>query len=210
MKKTTKYDNNSERYKKAKVAEAELNKRITETFTTTSKYNLKNLLGWAILLIIVLVPLILFIYVIWFFQIPIYYVLIVLVLSLLPGLCKCYGLIVAGFTIFSGIKLAFSGHYFAVLPVIPFTVFNPRISYFCLGWGLLVAGRQSRSKFGLFLGTLNLLGGAFGLFHFKSSTHIVAPGFWGSAISGILTVGLGCSMMTTILNSWSKSKSVEE
>jgi hypothetical protein len=57
---------------------------------------------------------------------------------------------------------------------------------------------------GFILAAANLVGGALEIFQFKHTTFITAPSFWGSAISGILTIGLGCSTVSTILNSWSK------
>ncbi len=196
-----------EHVRKVKLAEAALDQRIAASSPETAK---TNFITQGIALLIILVPLVAVAYVIWLFQIPFYFVLLVLLFAILPGLCKCYGIIVGGFTALSGIKLAFAWQYFAVQPVLPFLIFNAQLSYFCLGWGLLVASRQTRSTFGLLLGAINLFGGVFGLFQFKSSTHIVAPGFLGSLISGLLTIGLGCSTIATILNSWSPSKTAQD
>lgn len=203
MKKGVKLYQNTEHYKKVKQAEALLDKRIKETSEQASKEHQGShldLFGCMSGLLIIGIAL--------FAGVPIPFVFVVSVFFVFPVLCKCYGIIVAGFTIFSGIKLAFSGQYFAVVPILPFTVCNPPLSYFCLWWGLLVASRYTRSKLGFILGTANLLGGVFGLFQFKHSTYIVAPGFWGSAISGIFTIALGCSMIKVILSSWSKSEAV--
>lgn len=202
IKKGIKSYKNTEHYKKVKQAEAELNKRIEETSTQREeKYQESHLdlFGWIFVLLLLGIAL--------FAEVPISFVLLVLIFLVFPILCQCYGVIVAGFTIFFGIKLSFSGQYFAVVPVLPFTVINPPLSYFCLGWGLLVASRRTRSKFGFILGMANLLGGVLGLFWFKQSTYIyiVAPGYLGSAIFGILTICLGCSMIKVILDSWSKS-----
>jgi uncharacterized paraquat-inducible protein A len=134
------------------------------------------------------------------------FALMILIFLIFPILCEYYGVIVAGFTIFSGIKLFFSDQYFAIAPVLPFTVYNLPLSYFCLGWGLLVASKRSRSKLGFLMATANLLGGVLDMFHFQQSTFIVAPGYWGSAISGILTIFLGLSMIQVIIGSWSKSR----
>lgn len=196
---------NTEHYKRVNQAEAELGKRIQEISTQTKEEYQEThlgLLGWISVFLLLGVAL--------FAGVPIPFVLLVLIFFVFPILCKCYGLIVAGFTIFSGIKFAFSGQSFAVAPVLPFTVINLPISYFCLGWGLLVASRRTRSKLGFLLSTANLLGGVLGLFWFPQgiSISIVAPGYFGSAISGILTICLGCSMMKVILDSWSKSKAV--
>lgn len=209
IKKRVKSYKNTEHYKKVKQAEKKLNKRIQETSTqinqeyqANQEYQVSHLdlFGWISALLLLGIAL--------FAGVPIPFVLLVLIFFIFPILCKCYGVIVAGFTIFSGIKLSFSGQYFAVIPVLPFTVINRPLSYFCLGWGLLVASRRSHSKIGFLLGTANLLGGGLGLFQFKQVTRIVAPGFWGSAISGILTICLGCSMIKVIFDSWSKSKVV--
>jgi hypothetical protein len=131
------------------------------------------------------------------------WILLLLVGLLCPPLCQVYGLIVGGFTALLGVKLAFVvGQSFSVLPALPFLILEPRLSYFYLGWGLLVASRKSRSGLGFGLALLNLLGGALGLFLVKSSTTITLPGIWGSLLSGLLTIGLGCSTVKTILRSW--------
>jgi hypothetical protein len=203
IKKRVKSYKNTEHYKQVKQAEKELDKRIQETSKQINKEYQANYLSLFVGLILALgiVGFALFAA-----KVPIASVLLGLIFFIFPILCQCYGVVVAGSTIFSGIKLSFSGQYFAVVPVLPFTIINPRLSYFCLGWGLLVASRRSHSKFGFLLGTANLLGGGLGLFKFKHVTSIVAPGFWGSAISGILTIVLGCSMIQVIFDSWSKSK----
>jgi hypothetical protein len=133
IKKRVKSYKNIEHYKKVKQAEKELDKRIQETsIQTNQEYQVShlNLFGWISALLLLGVAL--------FAGVPIPFVLLVLIFFIFPILCKCYGVIVAGFTIFSGIKLSFSGQYFAVVPVLPFTVINPPLSYFCLGWGLLL------------------------------------------------------------------------
>lgn len=140
--------------------------------------------------------------------VPIPFVLLVLIFLIFPILCKCYGIVVAAFTIFAGIRLSFSGQSFAVVPVLPFTIYNHPLSYFCLGWGLLIASRHSRSKLSFLLKTANLLGVVLGLFQFQRRTYFIAPGYWGSAICGILTIVIGCSMIKVILDSWSKTKPV--
>lgn len=194
---------NTEHYKKVKQAEAELNKRIHEKSTQIKEEYQESylgLFGWISALLLLGVAL--------FTGVPFYFVLLVLIFFVFPILCKCYGVIVGGFTIFSGIKLFFSGQYFAIVPVLPFTIYNPPLSYFCLGWGLLIASRCSHSKLGFLLGTVNLLGGVLGFLSFRQIMYIAAPGYWGSAISGILTICLGCSMIKVILDSWFKPRSV--
>lgn len=129
--------------------------------------------------------------------------LLLLVGLLCPPLCQVYGLIAGSFTALIGVKLAFvAGQSFSVLPALPFMILEPRLSHFYLGWGLLAASRKTRSGIGFGLALLNLLGGALGLFSFKSSTVITLPGIWGSILSGLLTVGLGCSTVNAILQSW--------
>lgn len=235
---------NAEQYKRAKQAEAELDKRIRETSRETSReinerHQLLDLLGqmiampllgvallfkvlfvgtqetgaetsqehqpnqpdplmWIIALLILGVAL--------FVGTPFPILLLVLLFFVFPGLCKSYGVIVGAFTIFSGIKLFFSGEYFRVIPALPFTIVNPSLSYFCLGWGLLVASRHTRSRLGFLLGVANLLGSGLGLFRFKQVEQIVAPGLWGAAISAILTIILGYSIVKVILDSYRNSK----
>ncbi|UJB71141.1 hypothetical protein HRE53_09155 [Acaryochloris sp. 'Moss Beach'] len=137
---------------------------------------------------------------------PIFYLLVVLTFLAFPFLCKGYGLIIASFTILSGIKLAFSGQFFVIAPVIPVTVMNLEVSYCCLGWGVLAAGRRTHSKLGLLLGIAYVLGGVLGLLQFRQSTYINAPGVWGSAVSAILIICLGYFMIKVIVASWRKSK----
>ncbi|XQQ05813.1 MAG: hypothetical protein EDM05_66920 [Leptolyngbya sp. IPPAS B-1204] len=214
------------RYKKIKQAEAEFERLIQRSRWETlnparierkraskpaqakvsTNQNSESIwpLAFGIGLVILFICLIL--YVLWRLNPPIRTVLVVLLCLVLPGLCKVYSIIVGGFTIFSGIRLGFSaGQSFSVLPIAPFYIFDPSLSYFCLSWGLLVASRQTRSKLGFSLGLLNLLGGVFGLFYFKSSTKVTAPGILGGIISGLYMVGLGSSIIKTIHESWTQS-----
>ncbi|MFM7426594.1 MAG: hypothetical protein ACKO7W_16630 [Elainella sp.] len=155
------------------------------------------------LVALILALLVLLGYWIWTSQPALLWMLLLTIGLFSPGLCQIYGLIVGGFTVLMGVKWAFVvGQSFSVLPTLPFVILEPRLSYFYLGWGLLAASRKNRSGLGFGLALLNLLGGALGLFSVKSSTAITLPGFWGSMLSGLLTVGLGCSMANTILQSW--------
>jgi hypothetical protein len=212
----------TEQSQKVKQAALELDHRIRELSAETqaeSPTDRSNLLGWTFGLLGLLAVLSILGFILYIVgsalgstlsigsSMPT--LLVGIIFFMFPALCKCYGVIVAGFTVFSGLKSAFSGQYFDVVPALPFAIVTLPLSYFCLGWGLLVASRSSHSKLGFFLGTANLCGGVLGLFQVKYSTSIVAPGYWGSALSGILTMGLGISMIKVILESWSTSAADE-
>jgi hypothetical protein len=194
----------AEQYQKIRQAETELSQRIRDTGTNLEKRDFPSILTWIVGIVIVSAITAPLIYIIWLFQIPIYMVVVILILFALPVVCKCYGIIVGANTIYHGIKLAFSGSYFPVTPFLPFSVLNPQISSFCLGWGLLVASCQSGSTIGLILGILNLFASGLGIFEVKSSIGFAAPGFLSSGISGILTVILGFCIVEPILSSWKK------
>ncbi len=167
--------------------------------------NLPELLGMMLGLLVILLGLALIGYLFWLVRPPIWRILLVLIGLALPSLCKCYGLIVGGGTALSGIRLVFMGgeSSFSVLSVLPFAIVDPQLSYFYLGWGLLVASWKSRSGFGICLSLLNLLGGGLGLFKVTMTKQITLPGGWGALLSGLMTVGLGFTIVNTILQSWS-------
>jgi hypothetical protein len=129
---------------------------------------------------------------------PIHIALLSLLLLFYPAPCQYYGIIVGAFTIFSGIKLAFSGQSFPVTIFLPFLIFNNTFSSFCIGWGLMVASLQKKSMLGWILGIANLIAGLLEIYQFKHFMQITAPGVWGALLSGILTVSLGSSMVEVL------------
>lgn len=191
----------SEHIKGVKEAEVELRKKLTglnnNSLASIWQWVLALLIGFLLLSLGVCIVVIIF-----QGKITLYFGLLLLSI-LLVKCCQIYGVIVGGFTFFTGLKLMFSGQEFSVEAALPFTIYNLSLSYFCLGWGLLMASRKTRSKIGFILGAANLLGGAFGLFQFKSISQIHAAGLLGSLISGILTISLGYSTIQVILESWS-------
>ena len=123
----------------------------------------------------------------------------------LPVLCQIYALLAGYWTIFSVIPLILGhgshvGVYgFNFQPVLPFTVINPFLSNFWIGWGLLVASRKSKSITGFILGGLIVL--------------LMAPGwlmrgmlFGDETVSLIFTsflqFGYGAGITDTILAGW--------
>jgi hypothetical protein len=141
-------------------------------------------------------------------------VLALIVFLIFPSLCQVYGLIVGGSLFFSGIGALFSifspteAAYSVDLDLsfehLPFFILgNPALSKFCLGWGLLVAGHRGRSAVGYTLGALNVLGAALGLFYIDSGTALTLPGGWSKVLSILVSLGLGLTTVSVILNSWS-------
>lgn len=193
----------SEHIKRVKEAKLELSKRINGVNDKPTA----SISKWApwVLVVILLLSIIFGIFwlITYTWQTPYFYFVLVALFIVLVDCCKIYGTIVGGFTFFTGLRLMFSGQYFPVVSALPFTIYNLPLSYFCLGWGLLMASRKTKSKIGFVLGAANLLGGAFGLFQFKHITQIHAPGFVGSLISGILTMILGFSTIKVIVDSYS-------
>ncbi|QUY42002.1 hypothetical protein [Acaryochloris marina] len=195
---------NIKNYERVKQAEIELDKRIQETnlqkyedlyrrlFDGLRYISVLFLLGWII-----------------FTENLDFSILLVILFFAFPILCKIYSIVVGSFTIFFGIKIAFSGQFFAIAPALPFTVLNPEVSYFCLGWGFLAASRSTRSKFGFLLAIFYFVGGALGLFQYRSGLFIKAPGIWGAIMTSIPIISLGLLMTLEILLSWQPPKPTE-
>lgn len=193
---------NTEHYKKVKQAEIELDKRIKATNLQKNDESYRGFLdGLRYISILFLLGWIIFTGNLDFS------VMLIVLFFVLPILCKIYSIIVASFTIFSGIKIAFSGQFVAFIPVLPFTVLNPEVSCFCLGWGFLAVSRSTRSKFSCLVAIIYLVRGVLGLF--QGRVWIEVTDILGSMMGGILIIWFGLLMTLEILLSWEPAKFAE-
>jgi hypothetical protein len=127
----------------------------------------------------------------------------------IPALCQLYSFLAGICTMFSWMPLIFgqgshSGAYRLELePVIPFVIINAPLSKFWIGWGLVVAGKKSRSCFAFILGGTNVLFAALELFYIQTSSYLtLGTGMSGLALTSLVQFLYGLSIVGEVSAGW--------
>jgi hypothetical protein len=180
----------SDRYKRVKQAEEELNRRIEETFAPKSKAY-----WWSRAIWLVFTP-------------------IVIGIVIGTWLCQVYAVLIGSKIAWTGISSLLKGQplfqYVAgsAHPLL-FFQFNPGLGNFCLGWGILCSvmiswGKAQGNIISLLVvaifGIANLVTGLINLFRNPCVLAIHTEGFF----SFLISIWIGLSIVMAVLQSWKR------